>query len=318
VTNLSRRVKSTAVFLLLEMTKTRVLFAFFAIPAIAVAVGSGRAVGQPRQPSVIVSSSGTPADFERRTLSVPSPDRRTPMRTTVWKPKGAGPFPLVLINHGSTQNAARRALLNAPQYAALSQWFVSRGYVVAVPQRPGHGKTGGPYLEDQGGCSNADFAKAGLATADSIETALRYMTAQPYVRRDHVVIVGQSAGGWGALALASRSPAGFSAVIRFAPGRGGHSNDQPNRNCAPGKLVETAGVFGRSGRIPTLWIFTENDSYFGPALSRRMVDAYRAAGGIAEYRLLPPYGNDGHRLIELKDGASIWGPLIGDFLAKQK
>ena len=251
-------------------------------------------------------------------LSVPSPDRRTPMVTTVLRPRGQGPFPLVIINHGSTQNAAQRAKSPPPSYATLAQWFVDRGYVVAVPQRPGHGKTGGPYLEEQGDCSHADFAHAGQGTADSIETALRYLAAQPYVRRDHVIIIGQSAGGWGALALEGRKPVGVSAVIAFAPGRGGHSNDKPNNNCAPDKLVRTATEFGRAARIPTLWIATENDTYFGPALSRRMVDAYRGAGGIVEYRLLPPYGREGHALIDMKEGDKVWGPLIESFLAKQK
>ena len=251
-------------------------------------------------------------------ISISSPDRRAPMRTVVLRPRGAGPFPLVLINHGSTQNAARRAAMGSPRYTVLAQWFLARGYVVALPQRPGHGQTGGPYLEDQKGCARADFRNASLATADSIETALRYMTAQPYVRRTGVLVVGQSAGGWGAIALASRNPAGVSAVISFAGGRGGRSNDKANTNCAPNLLVESAGAFGRGARVPTLWIYAENDSYFGPALSRRMVDAYRAAGGIAEYRLLPPYGADGHTLIEMRDGAAIWGPLLGNFLDKAK
>jgi hypothetical protein len=67
-----------------------------------------------------------------------------------------------------------------------------------------------------------------------------------------------------------------------------------------------------------LWIAAENDTYFGLALSRRMVDAYRAAGGIVEYRLLPPYGKDGHSLINMKAGEKVWGPLIENFLAKMK
>lgn len=290
----------------------------YALAALMAGAFAGQALGQPRQPSPAVFNSGRDAGIRRLTVSIPSPDRRAPMRTLVLRPEGVGPFPLVLINHGSTENAARRAAMTQPQYTALSQWFLSRGYVVALPLRPGHGRTGGPYLEDQNGCANVDFTHAGLAAADSIETALRYMTAQRYVRRDHVVIVGQSAGGWGALALASRNPAGVSAVISFAGGRGGHSNEKPNANCAPDKLVKSAGTFGRTARIPTLWLYAENDSYFGPALSRRMVDAYRVAGGIAEYRLLPPYGSEGHRLIDMRAGASVWGPLIGSFLAKRK
>ena len=44
--------------------------------------------------------------------------------------------------------------------------------------------------------------------------------------------------------------------------------------------------FGSSGsaRVPTLWFYTENDSFFGPALSKRMYDAWTAAGGIADGR----------------------------------
>lgn len=295
------------------MTKTHAVQGLLAI-GILLAAGGGRAFTQ----SIPSLKRNAPLVERREQVLVPSPDRRTRMRTTVLRPAGAGPFPLVLINHGSTESERRRATMRDPSYPALAQWFVARGYVVALPQRPGHGRTGGPYLEDQGGCDNADFRKAGLATADSIETALRYMMGQPYVRRDRAIIVGQSAGGWGAIALASRNPQGVSAVISFAGGRGGHSNDKPNNNCAPDRLVSAAGSFGRNAHVPTLWIYTENDSYFSTRLSRRMVDAYRAAGGIAEYRLLPSFGRDGHRLIDAPDGAEVWGKPIADFLTKVK
>jgi hypothetical protein len=43
-----------------------------------------------------------------------------------------------------------------------------------------------------------------------------------------------------------------------------------------------------------LWIYAENDSYFGPELTKRMHNAFTAAGGDAEYHLLPAFGNDGH------------------------
>ena len=114
----------------------------------------------------------------------------TAMRTMVYRPPGAGPFRLAVLNHASLQNAARRARLPAPRFEAAAAWFTARGYVVAVPQRPGHGETGGPYLEDQGGCDDADYRRAGRGAAASIEAAIRHMTAQPGVRRDGVVVVG--------------------------------------------------------------------------------------------------------------------------------
>ena len=93
-----------------------------------------------------------------------------------------------------------------PEYRALAAFLVARGFAVLVPERPGHGATGGKYLEDQGGCDEADYARSGRATADEIRAALDFMRRQSFIRPDGVVIVGHSAGGWGALALAGEDP----------------------------------------------------------------------------------------------------------------
>ena len=73
----------------------------------------------------------------------------------------------------------------------------------------------------------------GYATADSIAAALKYLRGQPFIRRDGTVIVGHSAGAWGALALAAEGPSGIAMIVAFAPGRGGHANDFSNQVCAP-------------------------------------------------------------------------------------
>src|SRR4029079_4117986 len=85
--------------------------------------------------------------------------------------------------------------------------------------------------------------------------------------------------------------------ITFAAGRGGRVDGKPNNNCAPDKLVETVGEFGRTARVPMLWIYIENDTFCGPALSNRMREAFTAAGGKVEYHLMPPFGNEGHYFI---------------------
>ena len=133
-----------------------------------------------------------------------------------------------------------------PEYRALAGWLVARGFAVLVPERPGHGATGGRYLEDQGGCDEADYISAGRATADAIAAAAGFVRKQPFVRPDGMVIVGHSAGAWGALALAGESPKEVSAIIAFAPGRGGHANDLPNRVCAPHTLIAAAAEFGKA------------------------------------------------------------------------
>ncbi len=102
-----------------------------------------------------------------------------------------------------------------------------------VPERLGHGATGGKYLEDQGGCDDADYAKSGRATADEIAAAAGFAHRQSFIRPDGMVVIGHSAGAWGALALASEDPKDIAAIVAFAPGRGGRANDFPNQVCAP-------------------------------------------------------------------------------------
>jgi dienelactone hydrolase len=254
-------------------------------------------------------------------ILIPLPGEQLRMHVTVLQPPGQGPFPLALINHGSSESSVERAEFPPPQYPVLSKWLLDRGYVVALPQRPGHGATGGPYFEDQGRCESPDYVKAGLATAASIQAAIEYLTAEPYVRKTEVLVLGQSAGGWGALALASRNPAMVRAVVNLAGGRGGHANGEPNNNCAPDRLVEAAGIFGDDARIPTLWLYAENDSYFAPGLSNAMYRRFAVTGGAgagsrSEYHLLPPFGPEGHLLADSGEAVALWAPILTRFLAE--
>lgn len=245
---------------------------------------------------------------------VPSPLKGVPMHSTLYRPPGDGPFPLAVINHGSDEDRARRAKVALPAFPALTAWLVARGYAVLLPQRPGHGITGGRYLEGQGMCGNPDFQRAGIAAAGSIESAIDFMRAQNFIEPGGVVVVGNSAGGWAALALASRNPTGVAAVVDFSGGRGGRDRNKANNNCAPDRLVAAAAAYGRTSRIPTLWLYAENDTYFAPELSRRMADAFGAAGGDAEYHLLPPVRGDGHALALTAGREATWEAPLDAFL----
>src|SRR5258706_5441628 len=158
----------------------------------------------------------------------PSPDPGSAAHAILFRPPGDGPFRLALIAHASTQNPLRRAQMPQSEYRALAAFLVARGFAVLVPERPGHGATGGRYLEDQGGCDEANYSRSGYATADSIKAALSCLREQPFIRQDGTVIVGHSAGAWGALALAGENPQGVAAIIAFPPGSGGHANGLPH------------------------------------------------------------------------------------------
>ena len=233
---------------------------------------------------------------------VPSPDPDRTAHAVLFRPPGEGPFRLAVIAHATTQNVLRRAQMPQPEYRALAAWLVARGFAVLVPERPGHGATGGKYLEDQGGCDEADYSRSGRATAEEISAALTYLREQPLIRQGGAVLVGHSAGGWGALVLAAGDPAAISNIIVFGAGRGGHANDFPNQICAPHTLVAAAGEFGRTARIPVTWLVAANDSYFSPQFSRKLADAFRASGGKVDFRVLPASGSEGHWLPETEGG----------------
>ena len=205
-----------------------------------------------------------------------------------------------------------------------------RGILVCASRLCGHlaYKVRGQWLDDKdqglygavfahvGSCDNPNFRGPGLAIATLNEWVIDYMSKKKMIQPGKVIVVGQSGGGWGSIALASRNPSSVQAIITFAAGRGGRVDGKPNNNCAPDKLVAATGEFGRTARIPMLWIYAENDTYFGPELTKRMHQAFVEAGGNVEYHVLPPFGSDGHFMIDSADAVPIWSPLVTQFLEK--
>jgi dienelactone hydrolase len=250
----------------------------------------------------------------RQQWLVPSPDPDIASHALLFRPPGDGPFPLALIAHGSAPDAARRAQMPQPEYAGLAAWLVARGYAVLVPQRPGHGATGGPYLEEQGGCDTADYSRSGYATADSIKAALEYLRDQSFARRTGSLVIGDGEGGWGALALAGEDPKAISAIVAFAPGRGGHANDVPNKVCAAQTLLQSAAEFGEDAHVPVIWLVAANDSYFSPDFSKQMVSAFREGGDKVDFRVLPAFGSEGHALAGADGGDKLFGPVLDNAL----
>jgi len=241
---------------------------------------------------------------------VPSPDPDTAAHAVLFRPAGKGPFRLALIAHATTQNVLRRAQMPQPEYRALAAWLVARGYAVLVPERPGHGATGGKYLENQGGCDEADYFRAGRATADAIAAALNFLRGQSFIRPDGSVVLGHSAGAWGALALARENPPDVAAIIAFSPGRGGYADDFPNQVCAPHRLMSSAAEFGKGARVPVTWLVAANDRYFPPDLSKQLANAFRGSGGKVDFHVLAASGSEGHWLAETESGVKLAAPEL--------
>ena len=246
-----------------------------------------------------------------------------PMLAYVVRPVGDGPFPLAIMNHGVSMRPVDRGFFPLVEFRDAAKWFARRGYLVVAPVGSGYGASAidiperglyGPFFSKVGKCSNPNFHAPGLAVAQVDLWIIDYMTAEKRIVPNDVIVIGQSAGGWAAIALSSLNPPPVKGIIIFAAGRGGRVDGKPNNNCAPDKLVEATGEFGRTSRVPMLWIYIANDTFFGPPLSKRMHDAFTAAGGKAEYHMVPPFGDEGHFFVGSPDAIPIWSPLVTRFL----
>jgi dienelactone hydrolase len=245
----------------------------------------------------------------------------------VAHPVGNGPFPLAVMNHGVSLNPRERSFFPLVEFRDAALWFARRGYLVVAPTGSGYGAGAldapelglfSVFYSKIGRCENPNFGDAGMAVAAIDKWIIDYMTDQKYALPDSAIVIGQSAGGWAAIALSSQNLPSVKALIVFAGGRGGRVDGKPNNNCAPDKLVEATGAFGSVARTPMLWIYIENDTFFGPDLSKRMHAAYTGAGGSAEYHLMPPFGSDGHFFIDSPDAIPLWSPLVAQFLDKHR
>jgi dienelactone hydrolase len=254
-----------------------------------------------------------PRGLIRESVVVPFPaSGQAPLNLDglVTRPAVEGRRPLAVINHGSPRSSAD-VVATTPSWAnSIANEFARRGSVVAVVTRRGYGHSEGHYAEGYGTCERADYTHAGLASAADIRQIIGYFRAQPYVDANHVLVVGVSAGGFASIATASLTLPGVIGALNFAGGRGSPAAD---RVCSPDALVEAYRTYGKTARVPTLWIYAENDHFFGPELARRMFAAFHDAGGAGQLKIAPPFGSDGHGLIF---DPTRWHGLADEFLER--
>jgi dienelactone hydrolase len=252
------------------------------------------------------------ADAQATRIPFATPGQAVPSGTleaAIYRPSGDGRFPLAVVSHGTPRNADQRRKMH-PDYSILRSWLVDQGYTVIAPMRRGYGSSDGEFSEGIASCNNADYVSPSLMAANDVEAAMRFMRDQSFVDATRIVLVGHSAGGLVSLAAASRGPQGVIAVVNFAGGRG---SQRPDFVCSADKEVDAMATFGRTTRVPTLWIYAENDHFFGPALARRMFAAFAAGSPQAEFIAAPPFGSDGHSLVVR---GTSWQPAVGAFLKR--
>ena len=284
--------------------ETRLVRAALAFALFAACFASGARAAAPVAKDALVREVGT--------LPVTIDGSRHTLESLIVRPPGDGPFPLAVIAHGAPRDVAQRGRFAVSSLGPQAEEMARRGWAVAVVLRRGYGSSTGDVAESAGPCDRPNYVRAGREGAKDLRAAVESLRALPFVDASRVLIVGVSAGGFAALATAADPPEGLRAVISFAGGRGSPS---PGVVCEDNALVRAFGAFGETARVPTLWVYAENDSYFSPGLAHRFHDAFTAGGGKAELIVVGPFGDDGHTLFSRR-GTAIWRPLVDDFLRK--
>jgi dienelactone hydrolase len=237
--------------------------------------------------------------------------------THVLRPPGRGPFPAIVLNHGTPVTYAERQR-ESPRllrHAALA--FARSGYAVFMPLRRGFGRTGGIYAEYPGPCPRPDYLRGEAAAADDVMAAYEHARRQPYVDGSRMILAGQSAGGIAALyAAGTRFPQGLRAVLAFSAGRGGNPMRHPGVPCAVEPLAKVFADLGARVEVPVLFHYAANDRFFNSETSRLWFERFSDGGAQADYVLQPPFGDDGHFIFTAPSGQRHWLPEVDRFLRK--
>ncbi|WP_345944677.1 prolyl oligopeptidase family serine peptidase [Variovorax sp. dw_954] len=237
------------------------------------------------------------------------------LEVVIFKPAGAGPFPLLMVNHGSTGNGDNPALFTSTFTSpTLTQYFTGKGWMVAYPQRRGRGKSDGLYdegfnRERSAYSCNPALSLAGFdhALAD-VDAAASFLLAKPEVDAGRSVIAGVSRGGVLSVAYAGMHPERFAGVINFVGGWMGDGCPQVDAINAP------AFERGASFRKPELWLYGENDPFYKVTHSRKNHDAFVAAGGKADFMVIDPGAGQGGHGIHARP--ELWRNAVERYLGE--
>jgi dienelactone hydrolase len=242
---------------------------------------------------------------------------------TSFRPRGEGPFPWIVLSHGTAPTAeANRALGRYRPLNPVREW-VRRGYTVLVPVRRGYGASGGEKLGDGFGssCSRPDYRGAGEGAALDLLATVVWAKAQRDLDGKRWLLVGQSAGGFASIYTASKRPDGLVAVLAFAPGRGaGDPDKRRGEPCAPDRMAELFASIAPQIAVPVLWFYAENDESIGPRVQKLWFESFRSAGGRGELVVAPPFpkARGGHGLFPSSAGTPIWTAAVTKFFRSQR
>jgi dienelactone hydrolase len=223
------------------------------------------------------------------------------LETTIFRPPGTGPHPVVMINHGKSKGDP--AYQRRSRYLVVVRQFLQRGYAVAIPMRQGFSNSTGYYKQ-----TACNFARNGLGQAEDVRHVLDYLGEQSDLDTSRVVIMGQSHGGLTTLALGSLGLPSVVGLVNFAGGL-------RNNDCTSwgSQLAGYVATYAPTTTVPSLWFYGDNDSVFPTEVWKAMYAQYQKAGGNARLVAFGKFGRDAHAMFGGRKGLPIWLPEVTRF-----
>jgi dienelactone hydrolase len=249
------------------------------------------------------------------------PDGPASMVAGVYLPAGDGPFPVLIYSHGRSSAEADRASTTFPDARGHIRYWRKKGFAVVAAIRPGYGATGGADHEDSGvrydifgNCwGEPEFARSAAAASSAIQATLAWVRQQSWADATRIVLAGASMGGLASIASASKNPDGVVAYINFSGGTGGSGERRPEHSCGSETMEGLMSTYGRSTHVPSLWLYAQNDSYWGASWPRAWHRAYARSGNPTHFVMTAAVpGADGHLL--LARGSRLWTEHVDRFL----
>jgi dienelactone hydrolase len=241
-------------------------------------------------------------------LNVTIKDRLVRLESLVVRPEtAAGRLPIALIAHGKPVTQGLMGDQHARDLAPAARDLARRGWLAVVVMRRGFGASDGPQPVPLTCASRSLLARLDN-DADELAATLAQVARRPDADATRVIAIGASAGGMAVNALAARNPPGLAAVVSVSGGL--RFLNCPKEDA----LVAAFAQYGMRSRVPSLWIYAKNDSFFPPALVERMHATFLGAGGDVKLVMFEPEGKEGHQLFASSTGRMKWLPEMDSFL----
>jgi dienelactone hydrolase len=222
------------------------------------------------------------------------------LHALLWRPEGRGPFPAVLVNHGSgrTREELERLGPYENQAYTFAPVFAQHGYVVLFLFREGvglstdAGRNAIDLMTDEASARGQAARNAlqmklleGREMTDAL-AGLAFLRGLPDVDAGRLAVVGHSFGGSLTVLMAEREPALRAAVIFSGAG---YSWDR-----SP-ELRERLLAAVRQTAVPMFFIHAEND--YSTNLGKALAAELEHLGKPNRVKIYPPVGkspDEGH------------------------